>query len=259
MRGRYAAPYDLGPSEAVLLPRYGLIRIIVHVTDMSPANDLGYPTRPLIACDFDGTITESDSLVDIIERWASDSWPEIEARFAEGRITLSESIVEMLAQVKATEDEVLDYVLARATVRSGFRELVRWATNEGCEVVVVSSGLRAIVEAVLNREGLGTLRIAAGDATFSREGCAVRYPVRPRAQCVEPCGCCKREALAAFLSPDQLLVYVGDGVSDFCVAETAETVFARAALAGHLEATGRRFHPFCDFHDVRKALGGQGS
>ncbi len=50
------------------------------------------------------------------------------------------------------------------------------------------------------------------------------------------------------------MVYVGDGISDRCVAGMADLVFARADLARFLTADGVAFVPFEDFVDVRERL-----
>ena len=47
---------------------------------------------------------------------------------------------------------------------------------------------------------------------------------------------------------------IGDGVSDRCVAQMADIVFARAHLARDLTADGVPFVPFEDFHQVREEL-----
>jgi 2-hydroxy-3-keto-5-methylthiopentenyl-1-phosphate phosphatase len=50
------------------------------------------------------------------------------------------------------------------------------------------------------------------------------------------------------------LVYVGDGYSDRCAAESADLVFARRGLAGYLEERGIPFERFEDFHSVARRL-----
>jgi 2-hydroxy-3-keto-5-methylthiopentenyl-1-phosphate phosphatase len=48
----------------------------------------------------------------------------------------------------------------------------------------------------------------------------------------------------------ETVVYIGDGISDLCVAKTADLVFARAHLARDLAAAGVPFVPFEDFDEV---------
>jgi 2-hydroxy-3-keto-5-methylthiopentenyl-1-phosphate phosphatase len=64
--------------------------------------------------------------------------------------------------------------------------------------------------------------------------------------CGEPC---KRGSLAG-----EPYVYVGDGYSDRCAALAADRVFARDALARHLDALGVVYEPFDDLRDVAAGL-----
>jgi len=64
--------------------------------------------------------------------------------------------------------------------------------------------------------------------------------------CGEPC---KRGSLAG-----EPYVYVGDGYSDRCAALAADRVFARDALATHLDELGVPYEPFGDLRDVAVAL-----
>ena len=61
---------------------------------------------------------------------------------------------------------------------------------------------------------------------------------------------CKRVAVAAL----EAFAYVGDGVSDRCVALAAERRFARAGLATWLDEQGVAYEPFDDLFDVLRAL-----
>jgi 2-hydroxy-3-keto-5-methylthiopentenyl-1-phosphate phosphatase len=50
------------------------------------------------------------------------------------------------------------------------------------------------------------------------------------------------------------LVYIGDGRSDFCIAEEADLLFARSVLARHCVDNGLPFVAFETFSDVQRYL-----
>jgi len=52
----------------------------------------------------------------------------------------------------------------------------------------------------------------------------------------------------------EIVVLIGDGISDVCVAKTADLVFARAHLARDLTAAAVPFVPFSDFDEVLARL-----
>ena len=51
------------------------------------------------------------------------------------------------------------------------------------------------------------------------------------------------------------VVFVGDGFSDRCGAESADRVFARDSLASYLDKHGHAYEAWDDFTDVMQMLG----
>ena len=210
-------------------------------------------TPLFVACDFDGTITLRDTLDLVVNRWAPGVWETIEGRLRDGQVTLLEAMDEEFQHVHAAEDEVIAYVVAEAGIRPGFGEFVRWLSDRGDRLIVVSAGFRVLIDPILRKAGLGDLHVHAGDALFSPAGTILSYPPSSQ-ECVSGCGHCKSETIAAhgpFAGP---VVYLGDGYSDRCAAREADVVFARGGLAEYLDVEGVPYHPFEDFFEVRRLL-----
>jgi 2-hydroxy-3-keto-5-methylthiopentenyl-1-phosphate phosphatase len=207
----------------------------------------------LIACDFDGTITERDTLHLIVERFGERGlWDAIVPRLRAGELTVRQAMQLEFDSVRATRDEVVGMVLAEAGLRAGFGELVDWAAARGHRLVVLSSGFRTVIDPLLAHWGLAHLDVEGNDARFSPRGCTLLWADRG-GHC-ELCGRpCKRHDLRARAGSARV-VYVGDGISDRCVAGIADLVFARADLARFLTADGVPFLPFEDFVEVRERL-----
>ncbi|HXF98017.1 MAG TPA: hypothetical protein VNJ46_05320, partial [Gaiellaceae bacterium] len=79
---------------------------------------------------------------------------------------------------------------------------------------------------------------------------------RPRFRAGPRCRVCGERCKRADVAALDGFAYVGDGVSDRCVALAAARVFARAGLARYLAGKGVPFEPFEDFYDVERALEG---
>jgi len=206
-----------------------------------------------IACDFDGTITRNDTLHLIVARYGEAGlWEAIEPRLRAGELTLEQAMEREFAGVRATPEQVRELVLHEAGLRAGFSELVAWARDRGHRLVVLSSGFRSVIDAVLERWGLGHLEVASHEAEFTPEGCRIVWADRGE-RCVVCGRRCKRHDVRA-RHDGETLVLVGDGVSDRCVARMVEVVFARSHLARDLTADGVPFVPFEDFNEVREAL-----
>jgi 2-hydroxy-3-keto-5-methylthiopentenyl-1-phosphate phosphatase len=207
----------------------------------------------LIACDFDGTITQNDTLHLIVGRYGEPGlWQAIEPRLRAGEVTLEEAMQEEFAAVRATPEQVRELVLRDAGLRPGFREFVAWVRARGHRLVVLSSGFRSVIDAVLGQFGLGDLEVTSHEARFSADGCTLVWGDRGE-RCAECGRRCKRHDVRVRLAGEHL-VLIGDGVSDRCVARMADLVFARAHLARDLALDGVPFIPFEDFVEVREEL-----
>jgi len=209
--------------------------------------------RFFIAIDFDGTITQRDTLHLIVDRFGDRTvWDRLTPDVMAGRVSVEEAMQAEFATVRATPGDVLDLVRAQAGIRDGFVPFVAWARAAGHQVRVLSNGFRIVIADALARLGLADLAFDAHDATFTPDGTQLIWTDRG-----ERCGLCdrpcKRHDLAR-VRADLPVVYLGDGVSDRCVCGAADVVFARAELADWLRESGRPFIPFEDFAQVRAHL-----
>jgi 2-hydroxy-3-keto-5-methylthiopentenyl-1-phosphate phosphatase len=214
----------------------------------------GSPIAPssLIVVDFDGTITEHDTLVEIVQSHAPDVFWQLEDDLDAGRITLRECIEREFAAVHGEHDQIVAEALAAARVRRGFAEFVAAARAGGHRVVVVSSGFESIIRPVLEYAGVAGVEVVAHEVRFSPDGSTVEF--RHGEDC-DVCGQeCKRSVVRS-LDGGGHVVYIGDGFSDRCGAMAADRVFARRELARYLSDEGIAFEPFDDFVEVGTALG----
>jgi 2-hydroxy-3-keto-5-methylthiopentenyl-1-phosphate phosphatase len=208
-------------------------------------------TRTLVV-DFDGTITEQDLLDAIAQTFGDEEvYREVDEGLDDDRLSLNEVIRREFEPVRAPLDEVKGWVLENVRIRPGFRELVALARERGWRLAIVSSGFRELIEPVLEREGLEDVELLSNTVDTDPDGWKVRFRV---SEVCETCGQpCKRSTAVA-LADGSELVYVGDGYSDRCAAESADLVFARRGLAGYLEERGIPFERFEDFHSVARRL-----
>jgi 2-hydroxy-3-keto-5-methylthiopentenyl-1-phosphate phosphatase len=206
----------------------------------------------LIVVDFDGTITERDTLVDIVQEQAPEVFDQVEEDLQAGRITLRECIAREFEAVRGPHDEIVARAVSRVRVRDGFPDLVASAQRAGHRVVVVSSGFESIIRPVLEREGVPPVDVVAHEVRFGPGGSTVEF--RHGEICTVCDQECKRSVVDE-LRDEGAVVYVGDGYSDRCAALAADRVFARRELAEYLEADGARYEPFEDFVGIRAALG----
>jgi 2-hydroxy-3-keto-5-methylthiopentenyl-1-phosphate phosphatase len=197
-----------------------------------------------LVLDWDGTITERDTLDIVLERFGdAEIYERVEAELDAGRMTLNEVIAAEFLTVSASREEVLAHVLEHTRVRPGFAELAR-----ARRPLVVSSGFHELIEPVLEREGvLDAVELRANRVEARPDGWRVQFRVAEAcAVCGEPC---KRGDL-----PDGEVAYAGDGHSDYCASLAAARVFATGGLARWLESRGVAFAPLTDFYKLAGEL-----
>jgi 2-hydroxy-3-keto-5-methylthiopentenyl-1-phosphate phosphatase len=191
-----------------------------------------------LVLDFDGTVTERDTLDLVLERFGDVGvYERAEAELEAGRMTLNGVIAAEFASVTAPLDEVVAYLLEHARFRPGFAELAR-----ARRPLIVSSGFHELIEPLLEREGvLDAVELRANRVAARPDGWIVRYRVAEECdECGEPC---KRADL-----PDGEVVYAGDGHSDYCAALAADRVYATGSLARYLDERGVAYEALTDFH-----------
>ena len=195
-----------------------------------------------LVVDWDGTVTEVDGLYEVVRVFGDERiYEETEDRL-DRELTLNDVIAIEIGTVSAPIEEVVSWVRENLRVRDGFSELAREHRP-----LVVSSGFHELIEPVLAREGIA-LEVRANRLDARPEGWRALFRNdRPCPICGEPC---KRADIAGIDD----VAYVGDGVSDRCVALASSRVFARDGLARYLDARGVVFEPFEDFYDVLALL-----
>ena len=99
----------------------------------------------LIVVDFDGTITEDDTLVDMCRRHVPEVFEQVEDDLRAGRITLRECIRREFEAITGDHDEIVRLAVERSVVRAGFADFVRAAEATRDRVVVVSAGFREVI------------------------------------------------------------------------------------------------------------------
>jgi 2-hydroxy-3-keto-5-methylthiopentenyl-1-phosphate phosphatase len=200
--------------------------------------------RPLLVLDWDGTVTERDTLDLLLEEFCDpEIYHRVEAELDAGRMTLNEVIAAEFATVTAPLDEAVAYVLEQTRIRPGFAELAR-----AYRPLIVSSGFHEIIEPVLEREGvLDAVELRANRVDARPDGWVVHFRAGHECgECGEPC---KRADL-----PAGEVVYAGDGHSDYCAALAADRVFATGSLARYLDERGVPYRALTDFFQLANEI-----
>jgi len=205
-----------------------------------------------ILCDFDGTISLADATDVVLERFARPGWQTLEADWKANRIG---SRACMGGQVGLLDADLptLNACIDQVALDPAFPEFVEAALSAGHHLVIVSDGIDHTIRRCLTRLNLAH-RVSIVSNRLEGHGprdWRLTFPHASRT-CRRDSGTCKC-AVAAWMSPRPTLL-VGDGASDFCVAGTADLVFAKGRLIDHCLVNALPHRPIAGFVDALKLL-----
>ena len=203
-----------------------------------------------ILCDFDGTIVADDVTDHLLARFADDAWRDLERDWEAGRIGARECMQGQIALLHAAP-AALDAAVAAMAVDPGFPGFVVQARRLGIPLTVVSDGLDRVINQVLRQTKL--LGIEAKSSRFEYLGDGhwrLDFPYAEPA-CASAACTCKCEIARG---DDLRTLLIGDGRSDFCVADAADFVFAKDKLLSHCRARGIPHVAFRDFTEAQSVL-----
>ena len=234
--------------------------------------------------DFDGTVTLSDSLVDVFERFCVSDWLVPENRMLAGEISRTQALFEEVALMKVDEAELYSFLAGHMKIRDGFFEFVERIRRNGDRMMILSGGFRSFIEFILtphpsfdhstqaHGSGLPLPRkerliipspfqgegqdegcdgLIANDIRYLGDG---RWEFVPCPDTLPPlcgtCPNCKRAMVEKIISEGYETIYIGDGETDFCASEHAKVIYATGSLAERLRKKGVEFRRFDTFSEI---------
>jgi 2-hydroxy-3-keto-5-methylthiopentenyl-1-phosphate phosphatase len=176
--------------------------------------------------DFDGTIAPGEPTDRLFERFADASWRSIDQAWLEGRLTSWQATAQNVSLLRATPEEIAGF-LRHIPIDPDFPAFVQLCRRAGARVTVVSDGLDLVLRSVLGAAGIDLPCVANQLVWQGGDRWVARFPHR-RPECKFQMGNCK---CAHRRRPRTAVnVMVGDGRSDFCIAERCQLVIAKGSL-----------------------------
>jgi 2-hydroxy-3-keto-5-methylthiopentenyl-1-phosphate phosphatase len=188
-------------------------------------------TQPVIFCDFDGTVTDSDNIIAIMKRFAPPGWEEIKNQILSRETSVSEGVGKLFSLLPSSmKEEIIEFAIKNAKIRSGFREFVEFARAQEIPLYIVSGGIDFFVYPILDKYGPFS-GIYCNGSDFTGEFIKILWPHECDSLCTNECGCCKPSIIRK-LDQDQnsFKIVIGDSVTDLEAAKHADFVLARDLL-----------------------------
>ena len=195
-----------------------------------------------IFADFDGTVTNRDSIVFLTETFGAG--PEyrrkILRRFERGELDVFQTIEKELASIHVSWEEAARALKKNISVDPEFPRFVDWCRRHDYPISVVSSGIRRVLSLFLGNLGIPLhahpVEITDGPWIYRKDERADKEDILRKAK------------------PKGEIVYIGDGMSDLCAVRYTDILFAKSYLATHCRQRSIPFFSFESFGQVQERL-----
>lgn len=198
--------------------------------------------------DFDGTISTND-LTDEIFKQNGDFDYHIN-RFLKKEITIFEYWEEFTKTLPTDLDSYLEQFLANQEIDAYFLTFIRYCIDNNIQTSIVTDNFDYIINYIWKYYHLPIVSVFSNKLEF--EG--VWKPIFSFAN--ENCGyhsaVCKRNVIINNSSDDDIIVYIGDGFSDYQASEVSDIIFAKNNLAKFCAENRIPHHNWKTFFDVKR-------
>lgn len=202
--------------------------------------------------DFDNTIATVDVLDGIIERFSiNNDWIKLEKAWKKGDIGSRACLQGQLSNVRITKKELSRY-LCGIGIDPHFPRLINLFAKEGIKPVILSDNFKFIINCILRYNGINGIKVHANELGFRGDRLLLKFP-HSNKKCLR-CAHCKKKHLLKKNIKDKIIIYIGDGLSDVCPAESSHIVFAKKTLLEHMKKTNKPFLAYQDLRDVEGCL-----
>ncbi|WP_046226687.1 2-hydroxy-3-keto-5-methylthiopentenyl-1-phosphate phosphatase [Paenibacillus dauci] len=207
--------------------------------------------QPVIFCDFDGTITNTDNIVAIMKHFSPPGYEEIMHEVVAQKRSIRDGVSAMFALMpSSSKAEIIEFVMTHAGIREGYREFLNLVREHQIPYYVTSGGIDFFLKPLLEPFGIPEDHIFCNSADFSGEYIEILWPHPCDEHCENDCGMCKTTVMREFPPEQYERILIGDSLTDFEGARIADLVYSRSVLTEKCKELGVSHVPFHTFHDI---------
>lgn len=204
-----------------------------------------------VVTDFDGTLMEQDVGDVLMEGLDVLNEPQVTlaSRLFREKKVGSLAWIEAAYPMLAGQQEQVDRLIESVYLRDGARDFVDFCQQKDVPITVLSDGMLYYIEQILGRHQIKVDRVIGNPITYLADG-EFQFGVQNTNPACKWCGCCKASVVKQLKEEGCLVIYIGDGSSDYYGSGFADWIFARGSLAKYLKEEGTAYYPFETFHDI---------
>lgn len=209
-----------------------------------------------VFCDFDGTTATEDVGNRLFQTFGGHRSIDSVEKYFNGEIDARRCLEQECECVESLTKEQLAAFLDQFTLDPCFRSFVEFCRLREMPLVILSDGLDFYIEHLLRVHDLHDVKFYANHLEFDRQGSLTKLvPSFPYtdAECLL-CGNCKRNHMLTQSGDEDVIVYVGDGISDRCPVRYADIIFAKKDLIKYCQEQNITYFEYRHFGDVQRKI-----
>ncbi|CAF3928907.1 unnamed protein product, partial [Adineta steineri] len=206
----------------------------------------------IVFCDFDGTITACETFVGVLKQFAPSLSNELIPKILSKEITIRQGVRQILESIPSSiyPNDFLNFVQDKP-IRSSLSSLIDYLDSQQIPFIVISGGIRCLVEAILKRENLleRCSKIYAIDIDNSNDKLKILSDWESGDELIAKVDVIKHEC-----QNNEKVIFIGDSITDLNASKHADLVFARDRLCDYLKEENIEFIEWKDFEDIKKIM-----
>ncbi len=208
-------------------------------------------TKKIVICDFDGTITKRDTLDLFLEKYAHPDWHIWEKKWFALEIGSRDCIRKQFDLIENMTQDELDKFLKSVEIDDYFLEFYSLAKKNNVKIAIVSDGFDLIIDTIMKNNGIDDIDVYTNHLEFKDGEFIMQWP-NISMDCKKESGTCKCKIVNRLKDNYDEVFYVGDSVSDYCVSDKADYLFAKHRLLTYCEEKNIKYIPYETFNDIIK-------
>lgn len=201
----------------------------------------------MIFCDFDGTVTDFETAEGLWEYLLGDTFHKKMKQLLKDNANTSHGIKELFSLVPSADYPLIEQYILSIKLRPGFPEFLQWIATKDIPFVLVSAGIREMIDAVLEPYENLITAVHCCDLDYSGPFLTISCPYDNGIDLMQ-----KEAVMKQYYYKKS--IYIGDSFTDMNAARTADSVFARDRLHTYLSGNQIPHYTFETFHDIRNIM-----
>lgn len=212
----------------------------------------------ILFTDWDGTVTMQDSNDLMTEElgFGLEQRLDVNEKILTGELNFRDGFRLMLDSIKKPFGECIEFLLHHIKLDPGFRKTFEWCQAKGIPVIVISSGMEPIIEALLTKlvgaDAAQSIQIVSNGVKIHEDRSWEIIYLHPESGF----GHDKARSIAPYSKYPKgerpVMFYAGDGVSDLSAAKECDMLFAKRGkdLIRYCERERIPYTQFGDYEDI---------